>query len=192
MTASDVIQVVLMSLLVVVTGIYAWRTHVISRATKEQANASVKMAEEMREQRRPIVVPKAFPAIGVPYQASVEEIAKHVYSDYFEIYNKGNSPAIDLEVLLLNQEESLLGNLRETVFSQGDDPLKFYPSGLGNHLNTTCYLVCRYRSVLPANADKKWYESWLPFEPVKSQRGDRIIVKPGELEFREVFEKKSY
>jgi len=178
-------QILLLLGLVVVTGMYAL-------STQKQAGASVKMAEEMREQRRPIVVPKAFPAIGVPLQASVEEIEKHVYSDYFEIYNKGNSPAINLEVLLLNQEKSHLGNLKETVFSQDDNPLIFDPSGLENHLNSTCYLVCRYCSVLPANADKKWYESWLSFIPKKSQRGDQIIIVPGELEFIESSEKKSY
>ncbi len=59
MTLTDWIQAISMVILVVVTGIYAWRTHIISKATKEQAEASVKMAEEMREQRydavRPII-----------------------------------------------------------------------------------------------------------------------------------------
>lgn len=183
--AADWAQALLMIGLVLVTAFYA-------SSAEKQANASVKMAEEMREQRCPIVVPKAFPAKGVPLQASVEEIEKHVYSDYFEIYNKGNSPAIDLEVLLLNQEKSRLGNLKETVFSRDDAPLTFHPSGLGSHLNSTCYLVCQYLSVLPANADKKWYETWLPFIPKKSQRGDQIIIVPGELEFTESSEKKSY
>ena len=181
----DKIQILLMFGLVAVTSFYAW-------SASRQADASVKMAEEMREQRRPIVVPKAFPAIGVPLQVSVEEIEKHVYSDYFEIYNKGNSPAINLEVLLLNQEESRLAVQKETVFSRDDTPLTFHPSGLGNHLNGTCYLVCQYCSVLPANADKKWYESRLSFIPKESQRGDRIIIVPGELKLTESSEKKSY
>lgn len=182
---ADFGQIMLMLALVLVTGFYALSAY-------RQADASVKMAKEMREQRRPIVVPKAFPAKGVPLQASAEEIEKHVYSDYFEIYNKGNSPAIDLEVLLLNQGKSRLGNLKETVFSRDDAPLTFHPSGLGSYLNSTCYLVCQYLSVLPANADKKWYETWLPFIPKKSQRGDQIIIVPGELEFTESSEKKSY
>ena len=189
---APVYTLVLYAGLVAVTMVYAYFVMETAQATRQQADASVKMAEEMREQRRPIVVPKAFPAIGVPLQVSAEEIEKHVYSDYFEIYNKGNSPAINLEVLLLNQEKSHLGNLKETVFSQDDNPLIFHPSGLENHLNSTCYLVCRYCSVLPANADKKWYESWLSFIPKKSQRGDQIIIVPGELEFIESSEKKSY
>ena len=59
MTDSDLIQIILMGLLVVITGIYAWRTFAISNATREQADASVKMARETRDARfaalKPIV-----------------------------------------------------------------------------------------------------------------------------------------
>jgi len=51
MTTGELTQVILMALLVVVTSIYAWRTFAISSATRKQADASVKMVEEMREQR---------------------------------------------------------------------------------------------------------------------------------------------
>ncbi len=192
MTVSDLIQIILMGLLVAITGIYVWRTFAISKATEKQADASVKMAEEMRKQRRPIVAPKAFPAIGIPLEATAEEIAEHRYSDYFQIYNKGNSPAINLEVLLLNHEKSQLGCLKETVFSQGDTPLAFHPSDLVDHLQSTCYLVCRYCSVLSTEERQIWYETWLPFVPKESQRGDQIIIVPGGLYFCEEFEKKSY
>ncbi len=182
---AQAIEITILFVLVLVTLIYAKRTAEIADATKKQA-------EEMKKQRRPIVVPKAFPAIGVPLEATAEEIAEHRYSDYFQIYNKGNSPAINLEVLLLNREESQFGCLKETVFSQGDKPLVFHPSGLVNHLQSTCYLVCRYCSVLSTEERQIWYETWLPFIPNKSQRGDQIIIVPKELDFREEFEKKSY
>lgn len=51
MTPTDWIQAISMVVLVIVTIFYARRTHVISKATREQAAANVKMAEEMREQR---------------------------------------------------------------------------------------------------------------------------------------------
>ncbi len=61
MTPSEWVQIVLMGLLVVITGIYAWRTFAISNATKKQADASVKMARETKEQRYseslPLLVP---------------------------------------------------------------------------------------------------------------------------------------
>jgi len=55
MTTSELVQIILMGLLVVITGIYAWRTFAISNASKKQANASVKMAEEMRNARSPSI-----------------------------------------------------------------------------------------------------------------------------------------
>lgn len=59
MTLTDWIQAVSTAILVIITAIYAWRTHVISvstekaaEATKAQADASVRMAQEMEAQRR--------------------------------------------------------------------------------------------------------------------------------------------
>ena len=69
------IQAISMVILIVVTGIYAWRTHVISKAaneqaeaTRQQADASVKMVKGMREQRYseslPLLVPDITPTIN--------------------------------------------------------------------------------------------------------------------------------
>lgn len=44
------VQAIATIVLVVVTIVYAWRTHAISKATAKQADASVKMAEEMAAQ----------------------------------------------------------------------------------------------------------------------------------------------
>lgn len=177
----DWAQIMLMLGLVLVTTLYAV-------FTAKQANASVKMAEEMREQRvmasRPVIIQKAVPV----------EVIGAGLSDKFEIYNAGNGPAIELEVLLLDEEKKQLGSQRETFLRAGDTTI-FYPYGLANHLNSTCYLLSRYQSVLSKAKGRKqtWYETWLPFEPVKSQSRDYIYAKPRELEFRnEVTEKTSY
>ena len=52
MTVTDWIQAISMVILVIITGIYVWRTHVISKASEKQARASVKMAEGMA---RPVI-----------------------------------------------------------------------------------------------------------------------------------------
>lgn len=68
MTIGELIQVILMGLLVVITGIYAWRTFSISRATEKQAEAGVKMADEMAKKRyldcQPVLIPKIPTRVG--------------------------------------------------------------------------------------------------------------------------------
>ncbi|MFC1874520.1 hypothetical protein ACFLYX_04380, partial [Chloroflexota bacterium] len=175
--AKDMIQIVLTVGLVIATGFYAV-------SAKRQADANMKMAEEMREQRRPIVVAEAVSS-GVLNGVEFD----YAKADIFKVRNLGNNPAIELEVLLLNQGERLLGSERRTFLAQTDEPIEFWPSGLEGQLNYTCYLVCRYRS---SDEGKMCYLTKLPFVPKKSQRGDRIIIEPQELEFSRAFEKQSY
>ena len=154
-----------------------------------QAYASVEMARETREQRRPIVVPEV-----VPFEVGTPKIHETDYTraDIFKVRNVGNGPAIELRMVQLDKEESHPQIQKKAILSQVDAPLEFYPVDLVNQVKTTCYLVCQYRSVLSSNVRQIWYETRLPFEPVKSQSGNKIIIKPGELEFREGFEKKDY
>ncbi len=154
MTVSDLVQIILMGLLVVVTGVYAWRTFAISKATKKQANASVKMAEEMKEQRimssRPVIIQKA--------------INEKDFS-YFEIYNAGNGPAIEVEVSLLLQREppyNCHNCQREGFLRAGDTPIKFdttIPPDVGN---STFYIVSEYQGILTHSPQPTWYQTWLP------------------------------
>ena len=53
---------------------------------------------------------------------------------------------------------------------------------------TTYYLVCEYRGTPSYAIEQKWYQTRLPFEVVKSGEEYKIWVKPGELEFKEVYE----
>ena len=98
MTPTDWIQAISMVVLVVVTGIYVWRTHVISKATKQQAEASVKMAEEMREQRYDSVRP----VIDIQDQElGAMELGRIGYGGLLSklpcvLHNIGLGPAIDV------------------------------------------------------------------------------------------------
>jgi len=154
-----------------------------------QAYASVKMAREMREQRRPIVVPEV-----VPFEVETPKIHETDYTrdDIFKVRNVGNGPAIELRMVQLDKEKSHPQIQKKAILSQADAPLEFCPVDLVNQVKTTCYLVCQYRSVLSTEERRIWYETWLPFIPNKSQRGDRIIITPRELKFCEGFEKKDY
>ena len=188
MTTSDVIQIVLMGLLVVVTGIYVWRTFAISNAPKKQADASVRIAEEMREQRvmasRPVIIQKAV----VETETELATFGSKDWFSYFEVYNAGNGPAIEVEISLLNKEKTPIHSQRETFLRADEPPIQFsshpiYPE------KPTFYLVCEYQSILSRGSQQTWYQTWLPFEAVEASEDGKIYVKAGELEFCEVSEK---
>ena len=181
MTVTDWIQAISMLILVVVTGIYAWRTFTISKSTEKQA-------KEMKEQRvtasRPVVVQKAVHEKDI-YEGSTKD-----YFSHFEAYNKGNGPAIEVEISLLDNDKNLIESHRKSFLGASEPPIEFRPTSLAaRRENSTCYLVCEYQSILSSGPRKMWYQTWLPFKPSKSSEKDKIYVVAGELEFCEVFEK---
>ena len=187
MTVSDLIQIILMGLLVVITGIYAWRTFAISNATKKQADASVKMAEETREQRvmasRPVIIQKAV----VETETELATFGSKDWFSYFEVYNAGNGPAIEVEISLLNKEKTPIHSQRETFLRADEPPIQFsshpiYPE------EPTFYLVSEYQGIFSHGSQPTWYQTWLPFEAVEASEDGKIYVKAGELEFKEVSE----
>ena len=187
MTVSDLIQIILMGLLVVITGIYAWRTFAISNATKKQADASVKMAEETREQRvmasRPVIIQKAV----VETETELATFGSKDWFSYFEVYNAGNGPAIEVEISLLNKEKTPIHSQRETFLRADEPPIQFsshpiYPE------EPTFYLVSEYQGIFSHGLQPTWYQTWLPFEAVEASEDGKIYVKAGELEFKEVSE----
>ena len=188
------VQTILMIILVSATIFYAYQAKKASDNAKASADASVKMAEEMREQRRPIVVQEAIEPKGAAFSFGDAEDKEITPSDYFQIHNIGNGPAIELEIILLKSKEKKLPEILKKTFlrSDAETPVVFTPHGLEEFTGQTCYLLCRYRSVLSPDEKQIWYETWLPFTPKKSQRGDRIIIAPEELYFCEEFERKSY
>ena len=185
MTTGELIQVILMGLLVVVTGIYAWRTFAISNAAKEQSDASVEMAKEMREQRimasRPVIIQKAIERGKYSTERDMP--------DDFEICNVGNGPAIELEISLLNKERYQITSERKTYLRAGEPPIQFAPFQSVDLEEALYYVVCEYQGILSRSQKAQtWYQTWLPFELLKSKNA-KIYVKPGELIFKEVTEK---
>jgi len=181
---ADWAQIVLLFGLVVVTGVYAL-------STARQADASVKIAEETREQRimsaRPVIIQKAIHEDEKKIRA-IEDSLNPNYFSHFEIYNAGNGPAIELEISLrdrLDREGTGLHSQRKTFLLAGKT-LEFHPSIDVTTLDESkiYYLVCEYQGVL-SHSSKTWYQSLLPFKPVKSSNKDRIYVNPDPLKFRD-------
>ncbi len=112
MTATDWIQAISMVVLAIITGVYAWRTHIISRATREQADASVKMAEEMREQRQGEARPSLLLRLnGEAIQwVDIEPNERRPTKFEVTIRNVGNGPAINLWAARWSHEKSFFGD----------------------------------------------------------------------------------
>jgi hypothetical protein len=98
MTTTDWIQAISMVVLVIVTAIYAWRTHVMSKAAREQAEASAKMADEMREQRlnesQPYLLIRLEENNILRYPGESNDMAPD--SITITIRNEGKGPAINI------------------------------------------------------------------------------------------------
>jgi hypothetical protein len=162
-----------MIVLVIVTGVYAWRTHIISKATKkqadetmeqakatkEQAEASVKMAQEMEKQRYESVLP----IIDIQPQASAQRRMGEAMARIEELENQGFScilhniglgPAVDLysfiQVLrdVYNQERHNYGTL---AIDGRTNPLSLSIKPE----NTQRYLVAHYKDVYGRNIESR-------------------------------------
>ncbi|MBU2609161.1 MAG: hypothetical protein KKF26_07575, partial [Chloroflexi bacterium] len=101
MTLTDWIQAISMVILVVVTSIYVWRTHAISKATKEQADAT---KEQFLGEARPYLLLRLKDSA---VQWNNIEPDKH-YPKEFQIiiHNAGKGPAIRLYAAQWHQYKS--------------------------------------------------------------------------------------
>ena len=103
-------QVVFAGVLAVVTGVYAWRTHVISKATRDQADATARLAEatlcpvlEQWTHRTPLPDPGRQVRLEIVYK------------------NSGDGPAIDIRWALLATDGRLLSMRRRVGMGRGED-----------------------------------------------------------------------
>ncbi len=102
---------------------------------------------------------------------------------HFELFNAGNSPAIDLEILLMNAEKAVLQGETLGFLRNNEQALTFVPIKL--ELHKTYYLVCEYESTR-SRVRKIWHQTWLSFTTVEGTTTGMINVNVGELEFNEV------
>jgi hypothetical protein len=102
---------------------------------------------------------------------------------HFELFNAGNSPAIDLEFLLLKADKTVLQGETIGFLRNNEQALTFVPVKM--ELNKSYYLVCEYESIR-SRVKKIWYQTWLPFTPVEAMTKSTINVNVSELDFRDV------
>jgi hypothetical protein len=108
-------------------------------------------------------------------------VLKSDYFSHFVVCNEGQSPAIEVELTLLNEERDLLDAYRETVLGVGKE-LEFKP--ILKRPEGKYYIVCQYKHASYQNENETWDQTWLPFELSKASKEGEVYVAPGELEFK--------
>ena len=102
---------------------------------------------------------------------------------HFELFNAGNSPALGLEISLVNEEKAVLQTESLGFLRNNEQALSFVPIRL--ETQKTYHLVCEY-DCIRSRERKIWYQTWLPFTTAESATKGTINVKVGELDFKEV------
>jgi len=174
------IEIIILFALVLVTTVYVNRTAEIGKATKEQAEASVKMADEMKEQRydtvRPIIdiIHWGIPTRQMGEQiSSMEDLEAEGLSCIF--LNIGFGPAIDLYSFVQNPT---------THIQQKYD---FGTSGKDDKTNDICLSIKDENGhKIIAGYYKDIYER--PFESKRELIGEVGNWKLGPLKIRQIKE----
>ncbi len=179
----------ILTLMLVVIGFY------YSFQSKKQLERSLDETKaELAMASRPLLVIRAVVyEAATTYEANIvcaPKGAQHAdgypltsHFSHFELFNAGNSPAIDLEISLLDADGGVLQGESLGFLRNNEQALTFVPINL--ELQKTYRLVCEYESI--RNRVKQiWYQTWLPFTTKTGPSKDTINVDVGELEFKEV------
>ncbi len=178
--ATDWAQTLLMIGLVLVTALYA-------SSAEKQADASVQMAKEMREQRLMTSQPRLLQKSV--HEKDIWEGSTKDYFSHFEISNVGNIPAIEVEISLRDSEGNRPHSIRQTFLTNNDPPIKFRPENIANLEETKTYdIVCEYQNIFSHGLKNPLYQTRLPFTISKSSEEGKIYMVAGELEFKEATE----
>jgi site-specific recombinase XerD len=103
------------------------------------------------------------------------------YFSHFVVSNEGKTPAIELEVGLLDSHRNSLEGRRETVLMVGEriewTPTLDRPDG-------QYYVVCQYRTATANKQSEHWNQTWLPFELIQAGTPGDVFVAPEHLTFQ--------
>jgi hypothetical protein len=177
-----------LTLVLVVTGFY----YSIQSKKQLEKNLDETKAEVAMAARPLLVIRAVVHEAARTYEANIVSAPKGAQTSddrpltshfsHFELFNAGNSPAIDLEILLMNAEKVVLQGETLGFLRNNEQALTFVPFKL--ELRKTYYLVCEYESIR-SRVRKIWHQTWLPFMTIEGTTKGTINVNVGELEFKE-------
>jgi hypothetical protein len=180
----------------IVTIIFMLITFYYSYTAKKELEKKLEGTKaELTMSSRPLIVMRAVDHEGASsYEADTPEEPKIEQSgavrprashfSHFELYNAGSGPAIDLEISLMSKEKTVLQSQSVGFLRNNEPALSFIPVKLD--LDQTYYLVSEYESIRSrARENPVWYQTWLPFLPLKCADKKMINVNVGDLDFKE-------
>jgi hypothetical protein len=163
---AQAIEITITFVLVLITTIYVKRTSDIAKATKEQADASVRMAKEMRNARAPAITIKWGGA-----DTNRGKISAH-------LENEGFGPALNPECYLTHKEFAFNYKLSSwcTTFKVGEKyPFSLPSEDFDFKAWKGLAINCDYRSI-----DGEKFRSILRCESEKDRRLERIKLNSGD------------
>jgi len=174
--------------LVLVDFYYSYQAKRMLEVKIEETKTEVMMAS------RPLLVARAVfhegattyehDTLAAPMGAKTsDDLSSAYHFSHFELFNAGNSPAIGLEISLMNEEKVVLQSESLGFLRNNEQALSFIPIKL--ETQKTYYIVCEYESIR-SRVREIWYQMWLPFTTVESAAKKTINVNVGELDFKEV------
>jgi len=146
------IEYVLTAGLIAVTTWYAYATIKIAKASKQQADASVKMAEAMEKSITETVRPMVHPSVAFGQDASSNQMVM-----YASFKNIGRGPALHVEANIRHPHFEFKGPLPETVLEVGRGVQLNIPSAGGEQKSQEDFeLIAKYQDIYG-----KWFHSKL-------------------------------
>lgn len=163
---AQLINLFVTSILVIITAIYVKRTAEIANATKEQTKATMKMAEEMRNDKSPYITIQWGGG-----NIKTKNISAHIKNDGF-------GPALNLKCYLTHKTFTFKDkNITNVIFTVGQDyPLSIDSEdfdfkewgGLSINCDYTSILGDKFRSILMCESQDN-----RSFQIIKLNSGDR-------------------
>lgn len=146
-------------------------------STPVDSEQIVKTVQPNSEQQ-PVAVLKA---LCKPLLEDPAEILSSEYHSHFIVYNEGGSPAIEVELALLDNRQEWLDTQRETIL-RANESLEFRP--ILHRSAGRYYILCQHKQVSSQDEDAVWSQAWLPFNLIKASKKGEVYVSPEELEFK--------
>ena len=159
--------------LVAVTMAYAIFAH-------RQAEASMKMLEEVKEERlaasQPLITQKAVNKLR-------DEIIDTGYLSHFSVLNAGNGTAIGLVASILDEKKSSVTPGHRETFLKSGEQIRFEPD-LTRLKKGKYYVFCQYIGISNLTGRKSVNQTWLPFNiGPRVNKGEEVSIVTFDLSF---------